>query len=433
VKILSIFCSLTAGILAGNFSADHTFLYFFAVFSLFILPWSFFYYKKSRGIFILAVLISVFGFLSIQTRVNPGLPLHHITSYLDTKDNIITGKIVSFAKHHKRKLTVTLLCQKIKTKKGIQQDITGRIKLSVYGKSKQLPEYGDIIRFKSSIKSIRNFQNPGAFDYQRYLKLKKIYGSTWTGAEKIKILTNDAQIDFFSKLIRKIEELRVRCFHFILNQTGYSNPGKIMASLITGKKEIIPIEIRDLFSKAGISHLLAISGLHLSIVSLLFFSLFYRLFSLIPALLIAGKSKKIAGILTVAPLILYGIFTGLSPSCQRALIMIIVLIFALIREKEKDIISSLSFAGILILIMDPAALFSISFQLSFSAVVFIIYGASLLKHYSLMLHNNIWSKLGLMVFITLFAGLGTSPLTAHYFNIVSTITLVSNLIAIPVL
>jgi len=433
VKILSIFCSLTAGILAGNFSADHTFLYFFAVFSLFILPWFLFYYKKNRGIFILSVLILIFGFLSIQARVDPDLPSHHITRYLDTKEHIITGKIVSFAKHYKRKFKVTLLCQKIKTNKGRQKNITGRIKLSIYGKSKQLPQYGDIIKFRSSIKSIRNFQNPGAFDYQRYLKLKKIYGSAWTGAEKIKILANDANLGFFSKFTRKIETLRVRYFHFILKQTEYSNPGKIMASLITGKKEIIPPDIRDLFSKAGISHLLAISGLHLSIVSLLFFSLFYRFFSLFPALLIAGKSKKIAGILTVLPLVLYGIFTGFSPSCQRALIMIIVLIFSLIREKEKDIISSLSFAGILILIMDPAALFSISFQLSFSAVVFIIYGASLLKHYSLMLHNNIWSKLGLMVSITLFAGLGTSPLTAHYFNVVSTITLVSNLIAIPVL
>ena len=433
MKILSIFCSLTAGILAGSFSADFNFLYFCAVFFLFILPWSFFCYKKNRGIFILSVLIFIFGFLSIQARVNPDLPLHHITSYLDTTEQIITGKIVSFTKHYKRKQTVTLLCQQIKTKKGRQKNITGRIKLSIYGKSKQPLEYGDIIKFKSSIKSIRNFQNPGAFDYQRYLKLKKIYGSAWTGIDKIKILTNDAQLDFSSKVIRKIEKLRIRYFFFLLNQTTYSNPVKIMASLITGKKEVIPSDIRDLFSKAGISHLLAISGLHLSIVSLLCFSLFYRFFSFVPALLIAGKSKKIAGILSIVPLILYAVFTGFSPSCQRALIMIIVLIFSLIREKEKDIISSLSFAGILILIMDPAALFSISFQLSFSAVVFIIYGASLLKHYSLLLHKNIWSKLGLMVFITLFAGLGTSPLTAHYFNIVSTIALVSNLIAIPVL
>jgi len=278
VKILSIFCSLTAGILAGNFSTDNTLLYFAAVFLLFFMPWFLFYYKKNRGIFILSVLIFIFGILSIQARINPSLPSHHITSYLDTKDNIITGKIVSFAKHYKKKFKVTLLCQKIKTKKGRQKNITGRIKLSIYGKSKKVPQYGDIIKFQSSVKSIRNFQNPGAFDYQKYLKLKKIYGSAWTGINKIQILKNDAKLDIFFKFTRKIEKLRVRYFYFILNQTKYSNPGKIMASLITGKKEIIPSGIRDLFSKAGISHLFAISGLHLSIVSLLFFFLFYRVF-----------------------------------------------------------------------------------------------------------------------------------------------------------
>ncbi len=152
-----------------------------------------------------------------------------------------------------------------------------------------------------------------------------------------------------------------------------------MASLVTGKKESIPADIRDLFSKAGTSHLLAISGLHLSIAGLLFTSLLYRFFSFFPALLISGKSKKIAGVSTIFPLILYGIFTGFSPSCQRALIMITVLIFAFVREKEQDIVSSLSFAGILILLNDSAALFAISFQLSFAAVVFIVYGTLLFK------------------------------------------------------
>ncbi len=417
----------------GNFSADRTFLYFFAAFSLLILSWSFFYHKKNQGIFIFSLVLFVFGFFSIQSRVDPDLPLDHIARYLDTKDNILTGKIVSFTKHYKQKQKVTLLCQQIITKQGRQKNISGRIQLSIYGKSKQMPRYGDIIQFRSSIRSIRNFQNPGAFDYKRYLKLKKVYGSAWSGADKIKILTNQAQIDSFSKLIRKIEELRENYFFFLLNQAGYSVPGKIMASLITGKKEIIPSDVRDLFSKAGISHLLAISGLHLSIVSFLFFSVFYWIFSLVPGFLISGKSKKAAGILSIVPLVIYAVFTGFSPSCQRALIMITVLIFSLIREKEKDIISSLSFAGIVILLLDSASLFSISFQLSFAAVAFIIYGVSLLKQHSLMLKKNIGSKAGLMVFITLFAGLGTSPLTAHYFNIVSTVTLVSNLIAIPVL
>ncbi len=435
MKIFLIFSSLIAGILAGNFSVDLTLLIIFTIFSLsVVLPWIFFHHKKNLPIYIVSIFIFIFGFLAIQERINPDLPAHHISNFLDTKDNIITGEIVSFAQHYKRKKKITLLCQTIKTKDNRVQDITGRIQLSIYGSSDQSPRYGDIIQFKSSIKSIRNFQNPGGFDYKRFLQLKGIYGSTWTGVNKIKILNCDDKINIISRLIRQIEMLRIKFFYYILNQTDYSRSGQIIASLITGKKEVISSDIRDLFSKAGISHLLAISGLHLSIVSLLFFSLFYRFFSLFHPLLISGKSKKIAGVLTIIPLVLYGIFTGFSPSCQRALIMIIVLIFSFIREKEKDIISSLSLAGILILFMDPAALFSISFQLSFSAVIFIVYGASLLKQYMpFMTGKRWWFKTGMILFITLFAGLGTSPLTAHYFNVVSIIAPISNFIAIPVL
>jgi competence protein ComEC len=439
MKIFCIFSSLIAGILSGNCFFDNIGLIVFSVFSLSALLWSFFYYKKNQGIIVLSIFIFVFGYLSIQNRINPDLPSNHISNFLDTQDNIITGKIVSFAQHYKRKYKITLLCLSIKQPGSEIKQVSGMINLSIYGSlsktsSDKSPRYGDIISFKSSVKSIRNFQNPGGFDYKRFLKLKGIYGSAWVGVNKVTTLTHEDQIGIFSKLIRQIEELRIRYFYFILDHTTYSNSGKIMASLVTGKKEIIPSDIRDLFSKAGISHLLAISGLHLSIVSLLFFFLFYRFFALFPAFLISGRSKKIAGVFTIVPLILYGIFTGFSPSCQRALIMIVVLMFSFIREKEKDIISSLSFAGILILIRDCAALFSISFQLSFLAVIFIVYGVSMLKQYAaFVLKKNIGSKIGLMVLVTLFAGLGTSPLTAHYFNTVSMIAPVSNFFAIPVL
>ena len=439
MKIFCIFSSLIAGILSGSCFFDTIYLFVFGVFSLSALLGYFFYYKKNQGIIVLSVFIFIFGYLSIQNRINPDLPLNHISNFLDTQENIITGKIVSFAQHYKRKYKITLLCLSIKQSDSEIKQISGMINLSIYSSLTKTsfdksPRYGDIIKFKSSVKSIRNFQNPGGFDYKRFLKLKRIYGSAWVGGNKVTILTHEYQMNIFSKLIRQIEELRVKYFYFILDQTFCSNPGKIMASLVTGKKEVIPPDIRDLFSKAGISHLLAISGLHLSIVSLLFFFLFYRFFALFPAFLISGRSKKIAGVFTLVPLIFYGIFTGFSPSCQRALIMIVVLMFSFIREKEKDIISSLCFAGILILIWDCAALFSISFQLSFLAVVFIVYGVSIVKQYAaFVLKNNLVSKILLMVLVTLFAGLGTSPLTAHYFNTVSMIAPISNFFAIPVL
>ena len=432
-----LFLLLMAGIIAGNAFPDNKTLVFLVIFFLFFLFCLAFYFNKTLIYFVISGLIFCFGFLSIQFKLHPELPSHHISNFLDSKKVIITGRVVSFARHYEKKSKRTFLCQAIETKDGLKTKVTGKIILNIYRFSEKTLQidnrirFGEIISFRSSIKSIRNFMNPGAFDYKRFLKLKNIYGTAYADPKKIKILTRADQIGFLSQLLRKVERVRTNYYRFIMKE--HTETRKIMASLITGKKEIISQDMRDLFSKSGISHLLAISGLHLSIVSILFFYFFYGLLSYIPVLLIAGRSKKIAGVLSVIPLILYAVFSGFSPSTQRALIMIIVLLFSFISEKEKDILSSLSVAGILILIIDSAALFSISFQLSFAAVIFIVYGVSLLDRLFFIYKKNLFSKTVLMMFVTFFASLGTLPLTAHYFNIVSAIALISNLIAIPVI
>ena len=428
-----IFISLMAGILAGSISSDDKTFILPVIFLLSVLIClSLYSYKKFAFLFLLG-LVFCCGYLSIQIKLTSDLPPHHISNYLDTKKIKVTGRVVSFKKHHKKKYSMVVLVQAVETKDKVGKKVTGRIILNIYGLSKTIPEFGDYILFESSIRSIRNFMNPGAFDYKRFLKLKGIYGAAYSDPKKIKILTRTEQIGFFSKQIRKIDNLRTGYYDFILIHAKDLKASQIIASLITGKKEVIPPDMRDLFSKAGISHLLAISGLHLSIVSLLFFFLFYQVLSFFPVLAISGRAKKIAGILSLVPVMGYAIFSGFSPSTQRALIMIIVLIFSFVSEKEKDIVSSLSVAGILILALDSAALFSISFQLSFMAVVFIAGGVFLLKRHFFMQKKNIITKMGLMLCVTFFASLGTFPLTAHYFNMVSIIALVSNFIFIPVI
>lgn len=424
---------MMAGILAGNFTLDNKTVAFFIFPVLFFLICLAFYRnKKIIFIFILGLIFN-FGYLAIQIKLFPELPSYHISNYLDSEKFIITGRVVSFTKHYEKKIKLILSCHTIETKEGRKERVTGKINLNIYRPSKTAPEFGDRIMVTSSIRSARNFMNPGAFDYKRFLKLQGIGGTAYTDASKIKILTDIDRIGFFTNLIRKIEKLRTNYYYFILDHTKGSKAGNILASLITGKKEVLLPEIRDLFSKAGISHLLAISGLHLSIVSFLFFSFFYWVLSFNSILSISGKSKKIAGKLTIIPLVSYAVFSGFSPSTQRALIMIIVLMVSFIIEKEKDILSSLSVAGILILIIDASALFAISFQLSFVAVFFIVYGISLLNKASFMIKKNIFSRVLMMMAVTFFASMGTLPLTAHYFNMVSAIALISNLIAIPVL
>ncbi len=378
-------------------------------------------------------LIFGFGYFSIQMKLYPVLPDNHISHFMDIKKVAIKGKIVSFARHYEKKIKVILQCENLIIPGQKMDNVTGRIDLSIYLSSGPTLQYGDMIEFESTIRPVQNFENPGAFDYVRYFKLMGLAGTAYCDQKKIRLRNESDPKSILVLFIRSIEKTRIDFYNFILDHTGHSETGKTLASLITGKTELIPPDFRELFSKAGISHLFAISGLHLSIIGLLFFNIFFKFLSISPKYLITGRAKKSAGVLTIIPLIFYCIFSGFSHSTQRAFIMAVVLLFSFISEKEKDVLSSLSIAGILILIFDSSALFSISFQLSFIAVSFIIFGLSLIKQISFPYKDHLWGKSALLLCVTFFASLGTFPLTAHYFYTVSVVQLISSFFFIPLI
>ncbi len=207
----------------------------------------------------------------------------------------------------------------------------------------------------------------------------------------------------------------------------------VMAAIITGIKHGMPTELRDRFARAGTSHLLAISGLHMGILCLIFFFVFYRVLWLFPKWMVYAKARKIAGLLTLVPLGVYLVFSGFSPSTQRAFLMITLFMVSFVIEKQSHPFNTLAGAGIIILLIDPAALFSISFQLSFTAVLFIIAGIKVMEKYpKLNLHGISRFAAGISG-VTLLAGLGTFPLIAGYFNLVSLVQIPANLILVPVI
>jgi len=389
------------------------------------------------------------GMFSIHAVFYPKYASNHIVHLICSpknkvlKKSFITGQVQNFTRHYHKKSKLVLSLISIQNSKTKPTSVTGNINLTIYG-TQYLPGYGDIIKFESSIRPHRNFFNPGGFDYVSYMTSLGIYGSAYTQAKNVIILNDKNQLSFFDKVLRYIEKTRFAYFQHILSnpyeKSGLykkSGPYKtgmeksILASLITGKKEVLSPMLRDLFSKAGISHLLAISGLHLSIIGFLFFNVFYHILSLSPQLLTKGKAKKLALLAAIIPIGGYAVFSGFFPSTQRAFIMAIVLLFSFAREKNKDILSSLYSAGIIILLIDSAALFSISFQLSFSAVLFIICGMSIIKPPRFILASKIRSSSFSIIVVTFLAGLGTLPFTAHYFYIISHIQLLTNIIAIP--
>ncbi len=442
-----LFISVIFGIIVGRWIPPNIYfpITFICVFIVSVSLFVHFFHKPA--IYIFCALFLSIGIFFVHSVFYPNLDSNHIVHLMSSqksngqqrhvlKKMLITGQVKSFTRHYHKKNKLVLSLISIQDSTNKSRSVSGKINLTIYGTQLE-SKFGDVIKFKSIIRPLRNFSNPGGFDYVTYIKLKGIYGSAYTYAKNLIISEDNSHLSYFYRILRKIEKTRFAYFQHILLNPYKDGPYKngmeksILISLITGKKEVLSPALRDLFSKAGISHLLAISGLHLSIVGFLLFNAFYQILSFFPQLLVKGRAKKLSLLFTIIPIAGYAIFSGFSASTQRAFIMTIVLLFSFTREKDKDIFSSLCSAGILILFINPAALFSISFQLSFSAVLFIICGISILKPPRCFHTSKIRSIGFSLILVTFLAGLGTLPFVAHYFNIISHIQLLTNIIAIP--
>lgn len=181
----------------------------------------------------------------------------------------------------------------------------------------------------------------------------------------------------------------------------------IISAMTLGDKSHITSETRTNYSISGASHILAVSGLHISII-----------FQLI--LLLGGKKRRHPYIPVACALIgiwAYTLFIGMPASSVRASSMLSIYSAAILMGRKRLSINSLLLAAIAMLIYSPKYLFDISFQLSFLAVL------SILLLYPLLGKNVIW--------VSLAAQIGTMPITAYYFGRISCYSLLTNLIAIP--
>jgi len=406
-------------------------------------------FKLSLGIFIIIFFISIIlkkiiigilpiiiffllGYILIFFSLSPFLPKNHISKYSNKDKYLIKGQVSSYTKTSEKRKKIILSRLSIGKNKLQIIPVTGSIILTIYGDSNKI-KYGDKIQLKSKIKSIYNFENPGRFNYKKYMNHKNIYARAWAKAGNVTILNHKKSSSFFMEPFIFMENYRENFSNYIFKIIKNKNISQVLCALITGKKNGINKDLRNNFAKTGTSHILAISGLHLSIVASFFFYFFNRILCFSNFFLIRGWTKKIAGILTLFPIFFYAFLSGFSPSTRRAFIMILIFMFSFIIEKEDDPLNSLAAAGIAIFLLESEAVFSISFQLSFVAVFFIILGFSFIKKLSFFKKRNFKTKILLFVFISLFAILGTNPIVMYYFNMVSFAGIFTNLIIIPLI
>ena len=355
--------------------------------------------------------------------------IHH---YAKKDELVISGRVGTKPEQGERRTKLVLAALSVKEKGGELRKVPGKLTVYVYGLKRTL-RFADRVTVHGDIRLPRNFANPGGFDYKRYLAFKGIRGIVYTGANTLTVVDPENGFSFHESIARKINTRRQQFSRFIFSVVENRKPAAVLTLLTTGLTEQVPRELRENFSKAGASHILAISGLHLSIVAGLFFFLCNSIFRFSSRLLISGANRKIAAVVTLVPLTYYALLSGFSPSTQRAYIMIVVFLFSWVVQKQIDGLNSLCAAGIIILLLDPSSLFSVSFQLSFAAVLFIICGFSLVRDLPAAKKKNFAGRVFVFLCISFFAITGTVPIVMYYFNIICFVQLVTSLVIIPVL
>ena len=196
----------------------------------------------------------------------------------------------------------------------------------------------------------------------------------------------------------------------------FNKSAPIVSGVLLGESESIGETQLELFKTFGIAHVLAVSGFHIGILSKMVGGIF-------PKNIPAARAA-----FTWFFLVLCCFITGFTPSVVRASVVGVSFMLSELVNKRHDHLSSLSLAALIILLVDPFAVNSVGFRLSFAAV----FGISLFM--SLPVKHNSWllGRLFAMLAVTLSATMATSLLNIKYFGYVSTFTVLGNLIAVPV-
>lgn len=279
---------------------------------------------------------------------------------------------------------------------------------------------GDEIIFHSKLQSFKNFGNPDDFDYERFMKIKGYSGTTYlpsynwqkTGKSVNNISTISQRVR--AKIISHYES-------FGLDSDTFA----FITALTIGYKNFLTDDLQESFRKSGTSHVLAVSGLHVGIVFIVFSTILSFLGK-------HGKLFQLRQILIILALWFYAFVTGFSPSVLRAVIMLTVYCISTLIYRKGFTYNTLAIAAFIILIINPYSLFDISFQMSFVAVFSILFFMPILE--KLYKPKNKATKYIWDLFtVSLAAQLGVFPVVLYYFGTFPTYFFIANMLIVPLI
>ena len=297
-----------------------------------------------------------------------------------------------------------------------------RLLLYLQKDSLTYPNIGDILLVKTTV---QRGDTLGNFDYGRYLRLQGIVGSAWAHRGNWQIIGHSPL-----KGLRATAERCQRWLYQRYKQMGIHEPELgILSALTLGYREELDKQVQQSFSAAGAMHILAVSGLHTGIVwGIIVWILTLGGYAR-PLYHQRGRRTLLVSTTLIA-LWGYAFLTGLSPSVMRSALMVTLLSTGGILERNMQGLNYLAAAAVIILLINPLALWSVSFQLSFAAMAAIILVAQRMQQ-RIVLRGKMKQYIGSLLIMSIAAQIGTLPLTLHYFGQTSNFFALTNIVVIP--
>ncbi len=314
----------------------------------------------------------------------------------------------------------------------------GNARINIYYKNPKL-HFGDQVQIsKIRLKRPRNFKNPGQFDYRRYLNSR--------GISLIGSVSKPGQIEKVGEFLPNFfMATRQRIIEFITNSVQKVLPSRefgLLIAMTLGEKGFLEKDIKENFIKTGLSHLMAVSGLHVGFVAFTFFYIVKKISMKVSVRYFtnvarSGRIPIFAAVLAFIPTFFYLFIVGHKISALRAGFLAGLFFFAILAGRKNQILHALTLAAFFILLWSPHNILDIGFQLSFSGALVILVAYKLAfdppkDAIDRIFEEPEWKKrLKTWTWVSCAAYFGTFPFIVFHFHSVSLIGLFLNILLVP--
>lgn len=271
-------------------------------------------------------------------------------------------------------------------------------------------KYGDSLYIEGEFKQPEEARNYKGYNYKQYLKTKKIIGTVELEKAKILKSSNGSFIHNIQKYIKDT-----------INGTLTDEEGNLLLAILLGDKDKLSEDIQESFKTSNLSHMLAVSGAHVSYIIL---GLTYVLQNSI----IGKKNGKIVCIIF---LLVFMAITNFTPSVTRACIMAVLTLFSGIIYRKSDVYTNISVAALITLIFNPYNLLDLGFQLSYGGTIGIIIFIKRIQ--GKKSNSKVINYIKQMALVSIYANIIIIPIMMYHFNTVSFTFIISNIMASPIL